>query len=1363
MNNKLALIMTMSLFLSSVSPAHIAGAEVVEPEMIDAETIEIAEEESAWVSVSEDAEDPEPEIVEDPETVSDAELSEEEGIGEELFAEDSSLTDIPGLIEEDDPADEQFLEVFTTEPEHVGDAADSWGRAEQGDLLFAASEADGTEYYGSQLSGLAKTMYEVLKTGTWEYDAAESVYKIMYTFSEPYICTSETDKISDSAQYQEFNTALFSAFDAYLYDYPEEAFWFNQRGTRPSFYKSQDSSTGQYRFSIVELELYAIERWTGAKAELEQLRTYTNGSVSEIQAVDGYASMTVGEKLKAVHDHLCRQVKYGHAETTIPREHTPFGAYYQDHEVVCEGYAKLYKILVDKLGITSNVLVSGQAVSSDGSGGAHMWNAVQLNGSWYLLDATWDDQDKSSTIYYDYFLAGSGSYGFDSSLTVGGEHEAEAHFSSSGGAFATPQLAGIMYHQEKQTAVTPATCTQDGGATVVCGLHTRMSRGSEAAPRTVVLPGGHKAVTDPAVAATCTESGLTEGSHCSVCGEVLTAQNPVAATGHKWGIHAWDWTGYSSAKASFVCENDPSHTAEKAAVITKNTTPATCEQDGSTVYTATAAFEGKEYTDTKTAVIPKTGHTWKAPEFTWAADNNSAKALFVCEKDANHKEEIDAVITANTTPATCEADGSTVYTATVNFEGKEYTDTRTDVLQKTGHTWKAPQFTWAADYSSAKALFVCEKDASHKKEIEAAVTVNTTAATCEQEGETVYTATATFGGKEYTDTKTVKIPQSGHTWKAPQFTWAADNSSAKALFVCEKDANHKEEIDAVITANTTQAACEQEGETVYTATVTFEGKEYTDTKTVKIPQSGHTWKAPEFTWAADYSSAKAVFVCEKDASHKKEIEAAVTVNTTPATCEADGSTVYTATATFEGKEYTDTRTDVLQKTGHTWKAPQFTWAADYSSAKALFVCEKDANHKEEIDAVITVNTTQATCEENGKTVYTATATFEGAEYTDTRTVEIPKTGHQYGTPVWEWAEDYSTAKLIFTCQHDDTHQKVLDGEVTTKITKEATYKETGIKTHTARAVYDGTTYSEEKTETIPKLPANGTADEGLSWAVADGVLTVGLQKGAATGSMPDYTAQQDAPWKKAAAELGVEKIVVEEGITSIGSNAFTTLQSITEMTLPQSLETISGESVESSVLESVQIYYGGSNSQWNTLTQGTVFQNASMTSVHEHSWDSGEVTVPATTTSEGVRTYRCACGETKTETIPKLSPSDDNPQVNPGTDAAPEVIAEQITISKKPTIKKPSATKNKITVNWKHFKKTKKTQSIWKKIKKVQIQCATDKAFTNIVKTTTVGKSKTKATIKGLAKKTNYYVRVRYFDGTGYSKWSSVKKIKTKK
>jgi len=146
---------------------------------------------------------------------------------------------------------------------------------------------------------------------------------------------------------------------------------------------------------------------------------------------------------------------------------------------------------------------------------------------------------------------------------------------------------------------------------------------------------------------------------------------------------------------------------------------------------------------------------------------------------------------------------------------------------------------------------------------------------------------------------------------------------------------------------------------------------------------------------------------------------------------------------------------------------------------------------------------------------------------------------------------------------------------------------------------------------------------------------------------------------------------------------------------------------------------------------------------HVHTWDSGKITTPPTEKSSGIKTYTCtSCGETKIEVIPKLA----------------------ITVPKKPTIEKPIADKTKIIVRWTHFKHTSKNKkNIWKKIKRVQIQCSTDKNFTNIVKEKSVGKGRSRVTLKGLKRKTIYYVRVRYFDGKGYSKWSKAKKAKTKK
>lgn len=81
---------------------------------------------------------------------------------------------------------------------------------------------------------------------------------------------------------------------------------------------------------------------------------------------------------------------------------------------------------------------------------------------------------------------------------------------------------------EEWVTVKQPTCTEDGEEELICSCGSIMD--------TNTLPAtGHAEVTDDAKAATCTATGLTAGSHCSVCGETLIEQTVVPALEHELG------------------------------------------------------------------------------------------------------------------------------------------------------------------------------------------------------------------------------------------------------------------------------------------------------------------------------------------------------------------------------------------------------------------------------------------------------------------------------------------------------------------------------------------------------------------------------------------------------------------------------------------------------------------------------------------------------------------------------------------------------------------------------------------------------------------------------------------------------------
>lgn len=153
------------------------------------------------------------------------------------------------------------------------------------------------------------------------------------------------------------------------------------------------------------------------------VNAYRNGDTSqlsedELQALSQAVKVVEDAKLYSatpveielyLHDWLCNQVTYYDGDTTVEsathivRPLTAIGALI-DGQANCQGYTDAFYVLAAIAGFD----VGRQ--SCDAPDGGHMFNTIRVNGKWYIVDVTFDDdtyldQDRA---YTDYRLFNAG-------------------------------------------------------------------------------------------------------------------------------------------------------------------------------------------------------------------------------------------------------------------------------------------------------------------------------------------------------------------------------------------------------------------------------------------------------------------------------------------------------------------------------------------------------------------------------------------------------------------------------------------------------------------------------------------------------------------------------------------------------------------------------------------------------------------------------------------------------------------------------------------------------------------------------------------------------------------------------------------
>ena len=491
--------------------------------------------------------------------IEDNDSSEFDDIIEDLTAET-----LAGDFDSVEEADTVELEDATVVPDNAittGSGAKRLMRA------FSLESYDGC--FGNQLSGAAAVLYQ---KRVEYYVTGRSTGQLVVTFDKNttpitfdatvYQDSSGSYLIDRSAQeykdyYAQALYAMQSSGDAFQYDH-SEIFWIRGGGYSVApgkYYDREQNKWVGYLAKVVYTPNLAFDGADGLISAYDAAVAETAAQIAAGADYDGNGRTDELELAMAAHDYLCERLYYDNSGLSR------YNAYVSEHGtnkgyddfrifvsaggfldrvgvgVVCEGYARAYKVICDQFGIPC-VLIGGTVVQG-GTTIGHMWNGVLINGKWYLTDVTWDDAGNKAS--YKYFMVGNITSGRTSSGNFSG--------SSSAKTFTYPLLETEKIHlcealgHNYSVTIAEATCTEKGHAEYVC---TRC--GAEYQTEDEAL--GH-AYEKEIIFPTCTTEGYTIYT-CSRCGDSYQA-DLTEPLGHDYQKTVTDPTCLENGYTTYTC------------------------------------------------------------------------------------------------------------------------------------------------------------------------------------------------------------------------------------------------------------------------------------------------------------------------------------------------------------------------------------------------------------------------------------------------------------------------------------------------------------------------------------------------------------------------------------------------------------------------------------------------------------------------------------------------------------------------------------------------------------------------------------------------------------------------------------------